>query len=53
MKAHTATKPMKWIKSESKSTYICPLDVVKGRDKLSEEELKKYCIDESSLPWND
>ena len=54
MKAHTSNNSFSWVKSESGELYVCSLDVVKKhKGKLSEEELRRLCIDESSRPWND
>jgi len=40
----------KWIKSESGNTYLCPVNLAKSE--LSEEELERYCVSESSNPEN-
>lgn len=43
----------KWIKSESGATYLCPVDAIKGRSHLADEELSAVCVDESLSPHND
>ena len=43
----------KWIKAESGTTYVCPVEAIKGRSNLSEEELSSVCMDESLNPQND
>lgn len=43
----------KWIKGESGTTYICPVEALKGRSDLSDEELSAVCVDESLNPQND
>ena len=42
---------LKWIKSASGTTYICPADL-EGVDSLPEEQLKSHCVDESHNPHN-
>jgi hypothetical protein len=43
-----------WIKSKSSGTsYLCPLGSIKDKDKASEADLKKVCVDESNSPQND
>ncbi|HSL19114.1 MAG TPA: hypothetical protein VLB51_14510 [Methylomirabilota bacterium] len=40
-----------WVKSESGNTYLCPIGAdVTG---LSDDELRKLCIEESHNPQND
>ena len=41
---------LKWIKSRSGTTYICPSDL--DVESLSETQLKKHCVDESHNPQN-
>ena len=53
MNAHIATKPFVWIKAESGEGYLCPVESVKGRDSLSEDELRAHCFADSERPWND
>lgn len=44
---------VKWVKGSSGTTYLCPVDLLKNRGKLTEEELKQLCLDESANPHND
>lgn len=45
---------IEWIRSSSTGTgYLCPVGIFRGREDVSEEELQKYCVDESSNPQND
>ena len=39
----------RWIKAESGNTYICPVGVPEN---ATEEELKRYCVNESENPQN-
>ena len=43
----------KWVKSDSGSTYLCPLSVIRGLDNPSEEQLRSLCVDESLNPQNE
>ena len=42
----------RWIKSASGETWICPLDVAKNAHNLSDDELRKLCVNESENPEN-
>jgi hypothetical protein len=53
MQAYIKSDNFKWIQSESGNTYICPIDVVRTRGELSEEELQRLCVNESLNPQND
>lgn len=44
---------MKWVKADSGKTYICSIDVLSKLDNPTEEDLEKWCVDESSNPQND
>ena len=44
---------VKWIKSDSGNTYLCPLDSLKRLENPTEEQLKMICVDESENPQND
>jgi hypothetical protein len=44
---------LKWIKSDSGNTYLCPVEALKRLDDPSEEQLKTICVDESMNPQND
>ena len=43
----------KWVKADSGSTYLCPIDVLKGCKHPTEEQLKNMCVDESMNPQNE
>ena len=43
----------KWVKSDSGSTYLCPIDAVRGINDPSEAQLRSLCVDESDNPQND
>ena len=43
-----------WVKDLDGNTFICSKDQLIDPSKLSAEEKKSYCIDESSIPaWAD
>ena len=42
----------RWIKSDSGETWICPIDVAKNADSLSDDELRELCVNESENPEN-
>jgi len=44
---------VKWIKAESGTTYLCPVEALKRLDNPSEEQLKMICVDESQNPQNE
>jgi hypothetical protein len=44
---------VKWIKAQSGSTYLCPVDALKRLDSPNEEQLKMICVEESHNPQND
>jgi hypothetical protein len=44
---------VKWIKSESGNTYLCPVEALKRLDDPSEEQLRMICVDESLNPQNE
>jgi hypothetical protein len=44
---------VKWIKAESGSTYLCPVDALDRLASPSEDQLKMICVDESENPQND
>ena len=46
-------RSFKWIKSETGTTYLCPVDAIKGRSLSADEELSAVCVDESLSPHND
>ncbi|MBC8875981.1 MAG: hypothetical protein H8E44_41685 [Planctomycetes bacterium] len=51
--AEFSRQSFKWVKAETGTTYLCPVDVIKGRSDLTDEELSVLCIDESLSPHND
>jgi len=54
MNDHKAAKPFTWVKGKEGNTYLCPKEELVDPKNLNEEELKRYCIDESTTPpWND
>ena len=44
---------VKWIKAESGSTYLCPVDALDRIENPTEDQLKLMCIDESDNPQNE
>ena len=44
---------VKWVKAESGTTYLCPVEALKRLSDPKEEDLKKICVDESQSPQND
>ena len=44
---------VKWIKAQSGSTYLCPVDALKKLKNPSETDLKTICVDESENPQTD
>ena len=45
---------VKWMKGNSGSTYLCPIDALKKLpENPTEEQLKMICVDESENPQND
>ena len=44
---------VRWIKSSSGNTYLCPVKALKGLAVPTEEQLKSICVDESMNPQND
>lgn len=54
MNEHKAAKPFTWVKDKEGNTYLCPREELVDPKSLNEEELKRYCIDESTVPpWSD
>ena len=47
------TLGVKWIKAESGSTYLCPVNALDKLDAPTEEQLKLICVDESMNPQNE
>ena len=44
---------VKWIKSESGNTYLCPVEALKRLADPTEDQLKMICVDESDNPQNE
>jgi hypothetical protein len=44
---------VQWIKSESGSTYLCPVEALRRLENPTEEQLKMICVDESMNPQNE
>lgn len=49
----SARQSFKWVKSDAGSTYLCPIDAMRGIDNPTEEQLRTLCVDESNNPHND
>lgn len=44
---------LKWIKADSGTTYLCPVNALDRLSDPSEDQLKLICVDESENPHND
>jgi hypothetical protein len=44
---------VKWIRAESGTTYLCPLESLKRLKSPTEDQLKMICVDESQNPQNE
>jgi hypothetical protein len=44
---------VKWVKGQSGTTYLCPVNALDKLSNPTEEDLKKICVDESQNPQND
>jgi hypothetical protein len=42
-----------WIKSESGNTYLCPVGALRDLESMTDEHLRKVCMEESANPQND
>jgi hypothetical protein len=51
-KTFKAQFSVKWIKSDSGNTYLCPADAFDRIDDRSESALARFCTDESENPQN-
>ena len=49
--AHKPAQPMVWIKDETGNTYMCPINAIKDRNNVTDEELAN-CVNESYNPQN-
>ena len=41
---------VKWIKGNSGTTYLCPVDALNKVDNPTEDQLRLMCVDESKHP---
>ena len=41
-----------WIKSDSGNVYICPANLDKSPNDMTEQELRQHCLDDSDRPDN-
>jgi hypothetical protein len=44
---------VRWIKADSGTTYLCPVNALERLEDHSEDKLKMICVDESSNLQND
>ena len=44
---------VKWIKGDSGSTFLCPVDALDKLSNPNEDQLRMICVEESSNPQND
>jgi hypothetical protein len=44
---------VKWIKADSGSTYLCPVNALDKLSNPTEDQLRMICVEESSNPQND
>jgi len=44
---------IKWVRSESGNTYLCPLREVRRLKRLTDDELRRLAINESLNPQNE
>lgn len=52
--SHQAAKPFTWVRDKQGNTFLCPKEELVDPKGMSNEQLKRYCIDESvTPPWND
>jgi hypothetical protein len=52
-RVHKSEVAVKWIKSESGNTYLCPVAVLDRFENPTDDQLKMICVDESTNPQND
>ena len=50
---HKQAIAVKWMKSETGNTYICPLNAMQGIENPTDEQLRMHCVEESLNPQND
>ena len=41
-----------WVKSDTGNVYVCPANLEKQPEDMTEEELRIYCLDDSDRPDN-
>ena len=44
---------LRWMKGESGTSYLCPIDALRGISNPSEADLERLCVNESHNPQND
>ncbi len=44
---------IKWIKTDSGNTFLCPAGVLKNMESMTDEQLRMVCVEESANPQND
>ncbi|MBT4502574.1 MAG: hypothetical protein HOC74_32885 [Gemmatimonadetes bacterium] len=44
---------VQWIKADSGTTYLCPVDALNRLENPTEDQLKTICVDESQNPQTD
>ncbi len=44
---------VRWIKADSGSTYLCPVNALDKLSNPTEDQLRMICVEESSNPQND
>jgi hypothetical protein len=44
---------VKWVKSDSGNTYLCPTAALSRLSEPTEDQLKMICVEESKNPQND
>ena len=52
-RVHKRELSVKWIKTDSGSTYLCPVTALERLSSPSEDQLKLICVDESANPQNE
>ena len=52
-RVHKQEVAVKWIKSDSGNTYLCPVAALGRLENPTEDQLKMICVDESTNPQND
>lgn len=44
---------VQWIRADSGTTYLCPVESLRRLEEPTEDQLKMICVDESMNPQND